>query len=231
MLSFPVKSTMSLALQEVYRRLFEAFGPQDWWPGRSPLEVMVGAVLVQNTSWQNVERAIANLRDADVLEAHALDAVPQEELEDLIRPAGYYRVKAKRLRALLRVLHRAIRRLDRGDGPHADDRSPRGIARRPWNRAGDGRLDPALRPGDAGLRGRCLHASRLRSARLDRLRRRLPASSEFFHDNLPSDAAMYNEFHALVVRLGKDYCRKTRPKCEACPLCELLPRGGPLEPE
>ena len=72
---------MSQILHEIYRRLFDALGPQHWWPGETPFEVMVGAVLVQNTSWQNVRRAIDNLRQADLLEPHALFAVPEEELE------------------------------------------------------------------------------------------------------------------------------------------------------
>ncbi len=91
-------------LTEVYRRLFDAFGPQHWWPGETPFEMILGAMLTQNTSWQNVERAIRNLRDADLLEPHALYAVPVEELEELIRPAGYFRVKARRLRSLLEFL-------------------------------------------------------------------------------------------------------------------------------
>src|SRR5688572_259012 len=88
-------------LLATYDRLESAFGPQHWWPGDSPFEIMVGAVLVQNTAWRNVERAIANLRDAGVMEPHAMHALSIEELAELIRPAGYYQVKAKRLRNLL----------------------------------------------------------------------------------------------------------------------------------
>ena len=95
---------MTATLEEVYDRLLAAFGPQHWWPGDSPFEVLIGAVLVQNTSWKNVERAIDNLRQLDLLEPHALYQVPPAELEELIRPAGYYRVKARRLRNLLKFL-------------------------------------------------------------------------------------------------------------------------------
>ena len=91
-------------LTDVYHRLFNTFGPQHWWPGQSPFEVMIGAVLTQNTSWKNVERAIRNLREADLLEPQALYGVPLEELEELIRPAGYFRVKARRLRSFLELL-------------------------------------------------------------------------------------------------------------------------------
>ncbi len=95
---------MTPTLQKIYENLFDAFGPQHWWPGQTPFEVLVGAVLVQNTNWKNVEKAITNLREADLLEPHALSEVPAEELEELIRPAGYFRVKARRLRSLLEFL-------------------------------------------------------------------------------------------------------------------------------
>src|SRR5512139_2555165 len=86
---------MSATLQEVYDRLFAAYGPQQWWPAKTPFEVLIGAVLVQNTAWGNVEKAIENLRCRDLLEPHALYAVPLEELEELVRPAGYFRIKAR----------------------------------------------------------------------------------------------------------------------------------------
>ena len=95
---------MSHTLTEIYERLFVAFGPQHWWPGETPFEVMVGAVLVQNTAWKNVERAIENLRDADLLEPHTLADVPEAELAELIRPAGYFRLKTRRLKNLLDFL-------------------------------------------------------------------------------------------------------------------------------
>src|SRR4051794_1230262 len=95
---------MAAHLREAYERMLAAFGPQHWWPGESPFEIMVGAVLVQNTAWRNVERAINNLRDAGVMNPHALYKLPETELAELIRPAGYYQVKANRLRNLLRFL-------------------------------------------------------------------------------------------------------------------------------
>ena len=89
---------------EIYRVLLDNLGPQGWWPGDSPLEVMVGAVLVQNTAWANVERAIENLKDAGALDAQRLAAMSAEELEPLLRPAGYFRVKSRRLQNLMRWL-------------------------------------------------------------------------------------------------------------------------------
>ncbi|HPP52570.1 MAG TPA: endonuclease III domain-containing protein, partial [Thermoguttaceae bacterium] len=95
---------MSGILQQVYERLWKAYGPQHWWPGDGPFEVIVGAVLTQNTSWKNVERAIRNLRDAGLMTPRRLARTPLPELEELIRPAGYYRIKARRLRNLLELI-------------------------------------------------------------------------------------------------------------------------------
>lgn len=222
---------MSRILQEVYNRLFAAFGPQQWWPGESPFEVMVGAVLVQNTSWENVKRAIRNLRDADLMEPHALYAVPEAELEELIRPAGYYRVKAKRLRSLLKFF------IERYDGSiEAMFATPLDVLREELLAVhGIGR-----ETADSIL----LYAGNLPRFVVDAYTYRVLTRhgwigfeadydqlQEYFEGNLAEDPVLYNEFHALLVRLGKDYCRKTGPKCAACPLREMLPRGGPLEPE
>src|SRR3954465_502261 len=95
---------MAAQLYEAYERMLIAFGPQHWWPGDSPFEIMVGAVLVQNTAWRNVEKAIGNLRDAAVMNPRALYQLSPTELAELIRPAGYYQVKAKRLRNLLQFV-------------------------------------------------------------------------------------------------------------------------------
>ena len=218
-------------LTEVYRRLFDAFGPQHWWPGETPFEVIVGAVLTQNTSWQNVERAIRNLREADLLDPHALYAVPVEELEELIRPAGYFRVKAVRLRSVLEFI------VERYDGS----------------------LDAMFSTGLPDLRRQLLevhgigpetadsillYAGGLPSFVVDAYTHRIFARhgwigfdadyhqiQDYVQGELPQEVPLYNEFHALLVRLGKDYCRKTNPKCAECPLREMLPKGGPLEPD
>jgi endonuclease III related protein len=218
-------------LTEVYRRLFDAFGPQHWWPGESRFEMIVGAMLTQNTSWENVKRAIHNLREADLLEPRALYGVPLEELEELIRPAGYFRVKARRLRSLLEFL------VERYDGS-LDVMFQTAL--------------PELRQELLGVHGVgpetadsiLLYAGELPSFVVDAYSHRVFARhgwidfgadyhqiQEYVQGELPLDVPMYNEFHALLVRLGKDYCRKTNPKCAECPLRELLPAGGPLEPD
>jgi endonuclease III related protein len=217
-------------LTDVYRRLFDAFGPQHWWPGETPFEVIVGAMLTQNTSWQNVVRAIDNLRQADLLEPKALYDVPVEELEELIRPAGYFRVKAVRLRSLLKFL---VKRYD-------------------------GSLDTMFAVGLPELRRELLavhgvgpetadsillYAGGLPTFVVDAYTHRVLARhgwisfdadyheiQDYVQSELPQDVPLFNEFHALFVRLGKDYCRKSKPKCDECPLRELLPCGGMLEP-
>jgi endonuclease III related protein len=218
-------------LQEVYRRLFDAFGLQHWWPGESPFEVMIGAVLTQNTNWQNVERAIRNLREADLLEPRALHEVPLEELEDLIRPAGYFRVKARRLRSLLEFL------MTRYNGSlEAMFQTSLGELRQEL--LGVHGIGPET--ADSIL----LYAGGLPSFVVDAYTHRVFSRhgwigfdadyhqiQDYVQDELPAETPVYNEFHALLVRLGKDFCRKSRPKCGECPLRELLPRGGPLEPD
>jgi endonuclease-3 related protein len=220
---------MTVILEDIYRRLWDAMGPQHWWPGQSPLEVMVGAVLVQNTNWQNVRRAIENLRQADLLEPHALYAVSEEELQELIRPAGYYRVKAKRLRSLLKFF------IERYQGSIEAMFGARLSLLRDELLAVHG-IGPET--ADSIL----LYAGGLPSFVVDAYTYRIftrhgwigfdadyQQIQEYFQGGLPADAALYNEYHALLVRVGKDYCRKTQPKCHACPLGSLLPAGGPQE--
>ena len=218
-------------LTEVHRRLFDAFGPQRWWPGESPFEVIVGAVLTQNTSWQNVERAIRNLRDADLLDPYLLYAVPVEELEDLIRPAGYFRVKAARLRSVLKfIVERYGGSLDAMFSTSLPELRRRLLE---VHGVGPETADSIL-----------LYAGGLLSFVVDAYTYRIFARhgwigfdadydqiQEYVQAELPQEAPLYNEFHALLVRLGKDYCKKTNPKCAECPLREELPRGGPLEPD
>ncbi len=218
-------------LIEAYRQLFDAFGPQHWWPGETPFEVIVGAVLTQNTSWRNVERAIHNLREADLLEPRALYDVPVEELEELIQPAGYFRVKARRLRSMLEFIIEQF----------------------------DGSLEAMFRTELSELRGRLLgvhgigpetadsillYAGGLLSFVVDAYTHRVFARhgwigfdadyhqiQDYVQGELPQDVPLYNEYHALLVRVGKDYCRKSNPKCAECPLQEMLPSGEPLTPD
>jgi endonuclease-3 related protein len=215
-------------LRDVYERLYHAFGPQHWWPGQSPFEVMVGAVLVQNTAWKNVERAIDNLREADLLEPHALAAVPEAELAELIRPAGYYRLKTRRLKNLLDFLIEEYDgSLDEMFASGADALRPQLLA---VNGVGPETADSIL-----------LYACQLPVFVVDAYTARVlkrhgwiepeadyHAIQDYFAAHLEEDVVLYNEYHALLVRVGHLHCRKT-PKCDECPLREMLPEGGPQE--
>ena len=216
-----------MKLHDVYQRLFDAYGPQRWWPGDTPFEIMVGAVLVQNTNWKNVEKAIANLREADLLEPHALAQLADDELEELIRPAGYFRVKARRLRNLMTWL------VDRFDGDLDAMFATSLFALREdllsVNGVGPETADSIL-----------LYAGGLPTFVVDTYTHRVLARhgwidfdadyhtlKDHCESALPSDAPLFNELHALFVRVGKEHCGK-RPQCHGCPLEELLPEGGPL---
>ena len=221
---------MSPKLMEVYERMLAAFGPQHWWPGDSPFEIMVGAVLVQNTSWRNVQRAIDNLRDARVMEPRALYQLPPAELAELIRPAGYYQVKTKRLRNLLRFI------IEEYDGCLEDMFSTNLRSLREQLLVING-IGPET--ADAIL----LYGGGLPTFVVDTYSHRILARhgwldydasyddiKDYFESTLPQDAALYNEYHALLVRVGKDYCKRTTPNCEACPLAKMLPTSGIVTP-
>lgn len=217
-------------VQEAYDRLFAAYGPQGWWPGESPLEVLVGAVLVQNTAWRNVEKALANLRDAGCLNARRLYALPVAELAELIRPAGYYRIKAQRLRNLLQLV------VERYDADLATMfATPPDVLRSELlevHGVGNETADAIL-----------LYAGQIPSFVADTYAHRVlarhgwldfeadyTAVQEFFEERLPSDVRLYNEYHALLVRVGKEHCKSSAAKCEGCPLQDMLTDGRPLEP-
>lgn len=213
----------------VHRLLLEKLGPQHWWPGESPFEVMVGAVLVQNTAWRNVERAIANLRDARVLEPHRLAALPASELEELIRPAGYFRIKAKRLSNLVSFV------VDRYDGSLDAIREADSWQLREQLLAVNGvgpetadsillyALDKPVMVVDAYThRIWARHGWIDYDADYHRLQEQIAGE-------LPDEAALFNELHAELVHVGHHWCKRI-PRCEACPLREMLPDGGVVEP-
>lgn len=217
-------------LLDVHDRLLAAFGPQHWWPGDSPFEVLVGAVLVQNTAWRNVERAIENLREAGVMEQYALYALAPEILAELIRPAGYYQVKSRRLRNLLKLV---VEDFDGSlDRMFSTSLSPLREQLLEVHGIGPETADAIL-----------LYAGGLPTFVVDTYTHRILARhgwigydadyleiKDHFESALPADAPLFNEYHALLVRLGKDYCKRTAPKCDACPLRDLLPKSGVVEP-
>jgi endonuclease-3 related protein len=208
-----------------------AFGPQQWWPGESPFEVMVGAVLVQNTAWRNVERAIANLRDERLMEPNAMYKLPVEQLAELIRPAGYYQVKARRLRNLLEFV--VISYGGSLDAMFATDLATLRDQLLSIHGIGPETADAIL-----------LYAGGMPTFVVDTYAHRVLARhgwigydasydeiKGFFESSLPADATLYNEYHALLVRVGKDYCKRSVPNCQDCPLASMLPEFGIVNPD
>jgi len=200
-----------------FRLLIERFGSRGWWPGETPFEVMIGAILTQNTNWKNVEKAIANLKREGVLDPHALLDLSPARLAALIKPAGYFRVKAKRLRSFLEYF------VDNYEG------SARKMAKKEL---------PALREELLGVNGIgpetadsiLLYALRKEIFVIDAYTKRILSRhglcaeddcyddmQALFMDRIERDVPLYNEYHALIVETGKDFCR-TNPRCEECPL-------------
>ncbi len=208
---------MASTLEEIYNRLLNHFGPQHWWPGDTPFEVMVGAVLTQNTNWENVSRAINNLKDADVLTPEKMGNLPIAALAELIRPAGYYNLKAQRLSNLLFLIDQqenGLKDLLSLDTSYLRELllSVKGI--------GPETADSIL-----------LYAAQRPVFVVDTYTYRVLSRhnliedetgyyemQDLFIDNLQEDEAIFNEYHALLVQVGKKYCKKKKPDCARCPL-------------
>ncbi|MFA5240598.1 MAG: endonuclease [Phycisphaerae bacterium] len=209
----------SIPVTDIYQRLFACFGPQNWWPGETPFEVMVGAILTQSASWHNVEIAITSLKQAGVLSPKTLREISPEELGRLIHSSGYYNAKAKKLKALVEWL-----------GQYEDDP----------DKAFAGKLDDKRREllnihgiGPETADSILLYAAGKPVFVIDAYTRRITeridiapqrdtyeAYQRLFMSNLEPDAPLFNEYHALLVKLGKDVCRK-KPLCPACCLKEV----------
>lgn len=202
-----------MSFRGIYHRLLADYGPRGWWPGESAFEIMVGAVLTQNTAWTNVEKAMANLKRARVWSPRAIVESHPRRLASLIRPSGYYNVKARRLRALCRwvVAQGGVRRLTAlaTDELRAELLAVHGIGP---ETADDILLYAFERPVfviDAYTRRVFARLGMIRGDEAyETLRQR-------FELALGADVTLYNEYHALIVRHGKDTCRK-RPRCEIC---------------
>jgi len=208
---------MRRRLSGLYTRLYSRFGPQHWWPGDTPFEVSVGAILTQNTNWGNVEKAIRNLKAARKLTAAALHAMPAEELAGLIRPAGYFNVKAKRLKNYIRMLVEeyggSMKRMQKEPLPEIRDKllSVTGIGPETADSIILYALEKPVFVIDA-------YTKRVLS-RHNILDHEEPYDvfQRLFHNHLDADVQYYNEYHALFVRVAKEHC-KTRPDCGRCPL-------------
>ncbi len=204
-------------LVRVYAVLRKTFGHQKWWPGDTPFEIMIGAILTQNTAWVNVEKAILNLKEAKKLSFEAMRRIPAKELSQLIRPSGYFNVKTDRLKSFMDFLDRECRgdlsKLKRRTMPVLREKllAVKGV--------GPETADSIL-----------LYALDKMSFVIDAYTKRIFSRHglakghetyekwrEIFMRALPENRDLYNDFHAQIVRMGKDHCRKI-PRCERCPL-------------
>jgi endonuclease-3 related protein len=212
---------ISEQLTEIYQLLFDRFGPQNWWPGETQFEIITGAILTQNTNWANVEKAIANLKSAHLLTPEKLYHLNVSELAELIRPAGYYNIKAKRLKNFLSWLfHNYDGQLENLENLHtnrlrAELLAIKGIGRETADSILLYALGRSVFVVDAyTARVAVRHGLIEPDADYEQLR-------ELFQSNLPQEPQLFNEYHALLVRLGKEFCRPIA-KCPRCPL-EKLP--------
>ena len=211
-----------------FAAMSQALGPMQWWPAKTPFEVIVGAILTQNTSWTNVERAIANLRSAQMLTPSTITSARLSKLALLVRPSGYFRQKAKKLKAFVRFLEREY-----GGSLKRMFDTPTEILRE--------KLLSVHGIGPETADSILLYAGNHPVFVVDAYTHRIfgrhgitdgkpqyESVRALFEAALPRDSQLFNEFHALVVNTGKNWCRKKEPRCAECPLGSLLPATSPL---
>ena len=207
-------------IQKSYDALFARWGEQHWWPGKTQLEMVLGAILTQNTTWSNVEQALSNLRENNAINFQSLEKASKAQIVEWIRPAGYFNQKAGYIKGMLEnIRERFDSSLDqlfeldtpalrkellswKGIGPETADSILLYAAKR-----------PVFVVDAYTKRFLVRHGWCDKKASYDSI-------ATLFTDNLPKDAQLFNEYHALIVRLGKEHCN-TQPKCEGCPLEKL----------
>jgi endonuclease-3 related protein len=209
-------------VREYYELLSTVLGPQHWWPAKTQFEIVVGAILTQNTSWSNVEQAIANLRSAKTLHPEAILKVPAARLARMIRPSGYFRQKAKKLKAFCKFLESEYRGslAKMFEAPAADVRE---------------KLLGVFGIGPETADSILLYAGTHPVFVVDAYTKRILQRHGWVHEMtrydelqnliqsaMPKDAAQYNELHALFVQVGKNWCRGREARCNACPLESFL---------
>ena len=211
-------TSCSKSLLKIYNLLYEKFGARHWWPGDTRLEIILGAILTQNTAWKNVEKAIKNLKRERILKLGPLTRISEKKLPKLIKPAGYYNIKSNRVKNFLSFLNAEYR----------------------------GNLDRMLKTKTRKLRSELLGIKGIGPETADSIllyaggkpvfvvdaytkrvfsRHGFAAQEaeyegwqQLFQDNLPKDVKLYNEFHALIVELGKEFCSSKNPMCTKCPI-------------
>lgn len=212
------KTKQANYLLKIYALLYRKFGPRHWWPGDTRLEIIIGAILTQNTAWSNVERAVANLKKKDLLTVKALSQIPEQKLAELIRPAGYFNIKADRIKKFLAFLNArfggSINRMFRTETQR--------LRRELVNVKGIG-----PETADSIL----LYAGEKPVFVVDAYTKRIFSRHGYieedtdyeeiqnlFYKGLRRDVKLFNEFHALIVELGKNLCRAAKPLCNECPI-------------
>lgn len=208
---------MQRLLMNIYRKLYKAYGPRHWWPGETPFEVMVGAILTQSTSWRNVEKAIQHLKGKAVLNIEGIHQLKKSELASLIKPSGYYRIKADRLKAFVNFLFENyngnIKRMGKEELETLRQKLLRvkGIGPETADSILLYGLEKPIFVVDAYTKRVLLrHELIPERASYEEIQR-------LFMDPLPHDEKLLNEYHALFVHLGKTVCKKI-PQCDRCPL-------------
>lgn len=210
-------SQTSQTLTEIYEKMFSHFGPQKWWPGESNLEIIVGTILTQNTSWTNVEKAISNLKKENILSVEKLKSISEEKLAELIKSSGYFNLKAKRLKNFIHFIFAEYEgnlekmALEEKSTLREKLLSIKGV--------GPETADSIL-----------LYALEKQIFVIDQytyriLSRHFLISEESSYEEmqemmmkyLPENTQYYNEYHAQIVMIGKNFCKK-KPNCEKCPL-------------
>ena len=208
------------ALLQIYQKMFDALGPRHWWPGETPFEVVIGAILTQNTNWSNVEKAIKNLKMAGKLSPEGIYGLSITELAELIKPSGFFNVKAKRVKAFINWLFSRYE----GNLSKMFARDLQSLRSELLSVKGIG-----PETADSIL----LYAGNMPTFVVDAYTHRIFSRHElipeestydemksFFEENLPKDVQLFNEYHALLVNVGKMFC-KTRKVCEPCPLKDI----------
>ncbi len=209
---------MNDTLLSIFERLRDHFGPQNWWPGETPFEMMVGAILTQSTNWGNVEKALTMLKDVGMLRLEKIAAMPTDLLAEYIRPAGYYNIKAARIHNLCTTIM------------EYEDGTVEGFLQQPVSSLRK-RLLTVKGIGPETADAIMLYGAHLPVFVVDTYTHRIlnrhqlvadeigyDELQEVFMDNLEEDVQLFNEYHALLVCTGKKYCRKTNPDCANCPL-------------
>ncbi len=201
----------------IYEGMLHHFGPRGWWPAETSFEVIIGAILTQNTSWSNVEKAIKNMKENNCLDPHALLMMDERLLSQIIKPSGFYKIKASRIKEFINYLFKR----HNGDISRMFTMDPDSLRKELLSIRGIGPETadsillyaggmPFFVVDSYTKRILSRHGAVEMNASYDRIQ-------SFFHKNLPRDSRLFNEFHALFVATGKYYCRKN-PSCDPCPL-------------